>query len=169
MLVRVYYPDIHLLPRTTVCQFISKISFFFRSIKERRNAYFGVASARGKNWNILLALFQNKWFRGFYIKTTHFISIIFVRFFPEHGQLLQSLHSYQSLLLYLFLNWSRLFHEIFSYYFFWIALFLSICLLLSSSYLFFCCLSRPVCQEYRLTVLFCFCLSFLFCHRSLLR
>ena len=133
---------------------------FFRSIKERRNAYFGVASARGKNWNILLALFQNKWFRGFYIWTTHLISIILVRFFLGHGQLLPSLHSYQSLLLYLLLNWSRLFHEILSYYFFWIALFLSICLLLSSFYLFFCCcLSRPVCQEHRLTVLFCFCLS----------
>ena len=77
---------------------------FFRSIKERRNACFGVASAIGKNWNILLVLFQNKWFRGFYIRTTHLISIILVRFFLGHGQLLPSLHSYQSLLLYLFLN-----------------------------------------------------------------
>ena len=96
---------------------------FFRSIKERRNAYFGVASARGKNWNILLALFQNKWFRGLYIWTTHLISIILVRLFLGHGQLLPSLHSYQSLLLYLFLN----------FILFLFILFLFILLLLKSS------------------------------------
>ena len=96
---------------------------FFRSIKERRNAYFGVASARGKNWNILLALFQNKWFRGFYIWTTHLISIILVRFFLGHGQLLPSFYSYQSLLLYLFLN----------FILFLFILFLFILLLLKSS------------------------------------
>ena len=134
---------------------------FFRSIKERRNACFGVASAIGKNWNILLALFQNKWFRGFYIRTTHLISIILVRFFPEHGQLLQSLHSYQSLLLYLFLNWSRLFHEILSYYFFWIALF----------FLFVYCYHLPIYSSVAKVVLcvkntgslFCFVFACLFC------